>query len=179
MEDSVQIKEAKISDSDQIRSVHLQAFDESEARIVADFAANLFEDESQHEIISLVAVQDDMIVGHIAFSPVYLESSGEYFAYLLGPLGITPQNQKKGIGSTLVKHGLEIIADKDSFIVFVYGDPKYYSRFGFEPGLAKNFLPQYTLQYPFGWLALKINSSAFPEGGKIRCVDALNDPDLW
>ena len=61
----------------------------------------------------------------------------------------------------------------------VYGDPQYYSRFGFNTDLAMNFIPPYTLQFPDGWHALKLNSAVFPEGGEITCVESLNNPGLW
>ena len=173
------IRESTIEDAENIKDVHLQAFDKSEARMVADFTVNLLNENPSVKIISLVAIENDEIVGHVAFSPVLLESTNEHFAYILAPLAVSPKFQKHKIGSSLVKHGLETISNTGSFIVFVYGDPQYYSRFGFKPDLAKNFTPPFTLQYPEGWLALKLNSAVFPEGGTITCVDSLSDPELW
>lgn len=175
----MQIREANLSDSESIRNIHLQAFDKSEAQMVSDFAINLLNEKSPINIISLVAIENNEVVGHTAFSPVYLQENNEHFAYLLAPLAVSPKCQKSRIGSSLVKHGLESISNIGSFIVFVYGDPQYYSRFGFERDLARNFLPVYTLQYPEGWQALKLNTAIFPEGGTIKCVDSLNDCKLW
>ena len=159
--------------------MHLQAFDNSEARLVSDLAINLLNDNHPVKIISLVAIENNEIVGHTAFSPVYFESNIEHFGYILAPLAVSPKFQKNNIGSSLVKYGLEIISSIGSFIVFVYGDPQYYSRFGFKTDLAKNFIPPYSLQFPEGWHALRLNSAVFPVGGKISCVDSLNDPNLW
>ena len=175
----MQIREATLSDSESIRNVHFQAFDKSEAQMVSDFAVNLLNEKSPIKIISLVAIQNNEVVGHTAFSPVYFKDNSEHFAYILAPLAVSPKHQKNKIGSALVKYGLDTISNIGSFIVFVYGDPQYYSRFGFKTDLAKNFTPQHSLQYPEGWHALKLNSSVFPEGGTIKCVDSLNDPNLW
>lgn len=175
----MQIREASIDDAENIKNVHLQAFDSSEARMVSDFAVNLLNENHPVKIFSLVAIENSEIVGHVAFSPVYLENTNEHLGYILAPLAVSPEFQKNSIGTSLVKYGLDIIATSGSFIVFVYGDPRYYSRFGFITDLAKNFIPPYTLQYPEGWQALKLNSALFPEGGNIRCVDSLDDPDLW
>ena len=175
----MQIREATIDDADNIKNVHLQAFDNSEALMVSDFAVNLLNENHPVKIISLVAIVNNEIVGHAAFSPVYLENTNEHFGYILAPLAVSPNFQKNKIGSSLVKYGLDTLSNIGSFIVFVYGDPKYYSRFGFKTDLAKNFIPPYTLQFPKGWHALKLNSSVFPEGGKITCVHSLNDPSLW
>ena len=175
----MQIREATLNDSESIRNVHLQAFDKSEAQIISDIAVNLLNEKSSIKIFSLVAIQNNEVVGHTAFSPVYFKDNSEHFAYILAPLAVSPKHQKNKIGSSLVKYGLDTISKIGSFIVFVYGDPQYYSRFGFETDLAKNFTPQHSLQYPEGWQALKLNSSVFPEGGTIKCVDSLNDPNLW
>ena len=175
----MQIREATIDDVENIKNVHLQAFDDSEARMVSDLAVNLLNEDHPVKIISLVAIENNEVVGHIAFSPVFFESTNEHFGYILAPLAVSPKFQRNKIGSSLVKYGLDTISNTGSFIVFVYGDPKYYSRFGFKRDLAKNFIPPYTLQFPEGWHALKLNSALFPEGGRVRCVDSLNDPDLW
>jgi len=175
----MQIREAIIDDAENIKNVYLQAFDNSEAQMVSDFAANLLNENHPVKIISLVAIENNEIVGHIAFSPVYLEKTNEHFGYILAPLAVSPEFHNNKIGSSLIKYGLDTLSNIGPFIVFVYGDPRYYSRFGFKTALANNFIPPYTLQFPEGWHALKLNSSVFPEGGKIRCVDSLDDPSLW
>lgn len=175
----MRIREATIDDAESIENVHLQAFDSSEARLVSDLAIKLLNENHPVKTISLVAIENNEIAGHIAFSPVFIEGTIEHFGYILAPLAVSPKFQKNNIGSSLVKYGLEIISSIGSFIVFVYGDPQYYSRFGFKTDLAKKFIPPYSLQFPEGWHALRLNSAVFPEGGKITCVDSLNDPDLW
>jgi len=175
----MQIREANMKDSEGIKSLHLQAFDNSEAEMVSDFAVNLLHEKSSVNIISLLAVDNDLIIGHTAFSPVFLDRTDEHFGYILAPLAVLPTHQNNGVGTTLVKYGLDIISNLGAFIVFVYGDPRYYSRFGFKINLAQDFFPTYTLQYPEGWQAMKLNSAVHPEGGKFKCVNALNDPKLW
>ena len=175
----MQIREATIDDAESIKNVHLQAFDRSEAKLVSELSVKLLKENTPVKIISLVAIDNNQIVGHAAFSPVYYENTNEHFGYILAPLAVSPKFQKNNIGSSLVKHGLDIISNLGSFIVFVYGDPQYYSRFGFKTDLANKFIPPYTLQFPEGWHALKLNSAALFEGGSIMCVDSLNDPKLW
>jgi putative acetyltransferase len=163
----MKIREANVNDSEAIKNLHLQAFDSSEAEQVSDLAVKLLHEKSTVNIISLVAIDNDAIIGHIAFSPV------------LAPLAVSPPHQNNRVGSTIVKHGLDTISSLGAFIVFVYGDPQYYSRFGFKTDLAQNFIPPYALQYPEGWQAMKLSSTIFPEGGKLQCVNSLNDPGLW
>lgn len=176
---TMQIRQATIDDAEIIKNVHLQAFENSEAQMVSDFAVNLLNENHPVKIISLVAVENNEIAGHTAFSPVFFENTNEHFGYILAPLAVSPKFQKNKIGSSLVKYGLDAISNMGAFIVFVYGDPQYYSRFGFDTDQAKNFIPPYALAFPDGWHALKLNSADFHEGGTITCVDSLNDPNLW
>ena len=175
----MKIREANINDSDAIKRLYLKAFDHFEAELVSDLAVNFLQEESVIKTISLVSIENDVIIGHVAFSPVFLESTNQHFGYILAPLAVLPSHQKKGIGTTIVKHGLRSISSLGAFIVFVYGDPQYYSRFGFKIDLAGNFTPPYKLQYPEGLQALGLNSPVIAETGKFKCVKSLNEPTLW
>lgn len=178
------IRKADNNDAEGIRNLHLQAFDRSESGQVADLAVNLLGEKSAPNIISLVAIDDDEVVGHVAFSPVFSDETNKHFGYILAPLAVLPTHQKRRVGSSLVKHGLEIISSlgrskPDGYWIFVYGDPEYYSRFGFDTGLARSFKPPYTLEYPEGWQAMKLGSTVLAESGTIRCVESLNSAELW
>lgn len=88
--------------------------------------------------VSLVAVQDGEIVGHVAFSPVKIEGTGENW-YGLGPVAVHPNQQRKGIGSKLIEAGLEQIKSLSAAGCVVLGDPLYYSRFGFKVDASLSF----------------------------------------
>lgn len=84
--------------------------------------------------ISLVAIQIDRIVGHIAFSPVTITSDTAVVEAIgLGPMAVLPAYQRQGIGSQLVEAGLEACRESHHRIVIVLGHPAYYPRFGFTP----------------------------------------------
>lgn len=84
--------------------------------------------------LSLVAVTDGRIVGHIAFSPVTITSSTATIEALgLAPMGVLPDRQRTGIGSRLVEAGLETCREMGYGLVVVLGHPHYYPRFGFMP----------------------------------------------
>jgi len=88
--------------------------------------------------LSLVAVEDDKIVGHIAFSPVKVESERSSFeAIALAPMAVLPAYQRKGIGSQLVLAGLKECQLLGYEVVVVLGHPDYYPRFGFAPAKPK------------------------------------------
>lgn len=175
----MKIRKATIVDAENIKNIYMQAFDVSEAEDISNIAVDLISEKSNVNIISLVAIENDQIVGHVAFSPVFLESTNDHIGYILAPLAVTPKFQNNNIGTSLVKHGLDNISNIGPNIVFVYGDPQYYSRFGFNAELAKRYTPPYRLKYPEGWHALEVNVVNLSEGGSITCVDSLNDKNLW
>ena len=80
--------------------------------------------------LSLVALHDEELVGHVAFSPVVIgELTHHWFG--LGPISVQPELQKTGIGSALINKGLEMLKGSGAHGCALIGDPKYYSRFGF------------------------------------------------
>ena len=172
------IRKATRQDLSQIRDLHLAAFYASENETVARLAVELLDDSSSPPTLSLVAESDDAVVGHVAFSPVGLAGDASFNGFLLGPLGVLPAFQGRGIGAQLVREGMQALSDAD--VLLVYGDPNYYGRFGFSAEAAAGLTAPYPLQFDFGWLALhrKPGSADLPRGA-ITCVDPLNDPALW
>ncbi len=84
--------------------------------------------------ISLVAELNAEIVGHILFSPVkYDQDPSRSQIWGLGPLAVSPQQQRTGIGSALVKDGIETCRQAAIQALVVLGGPNYYQRFGFQP----------------------------------------------
>ena len=174
------IRVATNLDRDEVRKIYLCAFPEGEKQIVSTLAVNLLSEETSPKTISLVAEADGAAVGHIAFSPVTDNNNKSWKGYILAPLGVKPEYQKRQIGSKLIESGMERLSKMGINILFVYGDPKYYGKFGFNADLASGYSPPYELQYPFGWQAIILNEGVFTESTvKISCVDPLKDPELW
>ena len=118
-------------DQDNIHSVHWSAFAEGEREIISKLAVNLLSEETTPQTISLVAETEGAVVGHVAFSPVTIGTDENYQGYILALLGVKPDYQKQRIGSQLIKSGMQRLSTMGVDILFVYGDPKYYGRFGF------------------------------------------------
>ena len=116
-------------DSAAIRNVNEDAFGSS---VEADLVEKLR--SRQAYTISLVATDGDNVIGHIIFSPVTIESGNTSFAALgLGPMAVLSSYQRKGVGSQLVREGLQECRRLGHEIVVVLGHPDYYPRFGFIP----------------------------------------------
>jgi putative acetyltransferase len=84
-------------------------------------------------IVSLVAERDERIVGHIAFSQVSAENAPEVFIAGLAPMAVLPELQGRGIGSMLVREGIEACRKMNVEGIVVLGHPDFYPRFGFQP----------------------------------------------
>jgi putative acetyltransferase len=174
----MRIRRASQADDGVIRGICLDAFDDDEKESVADLSVDLLFETTSPEIFMLLAEVQDVPAGYVSFSPATSESSEEPLGYILAPLAVKKAFQRKGIGSALVRHGLEFLKQQGWPIGFVYGDPKYYSRFGFVPDIAEGYTVPYPLRYPFGWQAISFNSP-LPAPGPIECVKALSKPELW
>jgi putative acetyltransferase len=102
--------------------------------------------------LSLAAVLDGRIVGHVAFSVVKV--NGEDMGwYGLGPISVQPELQKQGIGSNLIHEGFSRIRAMGAKGCVLEGSPEYYQRFGFRsyPSLIYELAPapQYFMAIPF------------------------------
>ena len=88
-----------------------------------------------YPIVSLVAEQDGAIVGHIMFSPVTLSGHADLKIMGLAPMAVAPEQQNKGIGSALVRAGLERCKELGFGATVVLGHTWFYPRFGFVPSV--------------------------------------------
>ena len=120
-------RKEKQNDHDEVRIVNEQAFGQpDEGHIVEKLR------ESCKETVSLVAVSDNEIIGHIFFSPVTIEiATGCINGMGLAPMAVAPEFQNQGVGSMLVNEGIRILKSMSCPFVIVLGHEKFYPRFGF------------------------------------------------
>jgi putative acetyltransferase len=117
-----------------VRDVHLRAFGDH-GLVVADLVDSLRDTLAAADGLSLVAERDGRLVGHVMFTRSLLDAPRRLVdVQVLSPLAVMPELHKSGIGSALVRRGLEIVGERSAPLVFLEGDPRYYSRFGFQPG---------------------------------------------
>lgn len=117
------------------------------------FANHPFSQQTEHLIvealrdadaltISLVAEDDDRVVGHVAFSPALIDGQDLNW-FTLGPIAVTPARQRQGIGARLIDAGIEALRQQGANGCLLVGDPAYYLRFGFRhsPSLTVEHVP--------------------------------------
>jgi putative acetyltransferase len=140
MEAGIEIRAERPGDVDAVRALTIEAFTASElgyggeAEIIARLRANC------PGIVSLVADAGGVVVGHILFSPASLAGID---GMGLAPMAVAPGHQDSGIGSSLVRAGLDLLREAGCPYVIVLGHPDYYPRFGFETASALGVTCEY------------------------------------
>ena len=120
----VEIREEKPGDVAAIRDVNKRAFgQDQEGRIVDALRSN------DALLLSLVAILNGEVVGHIAYSPILIDD--EVPGAALGPMAVRPEHQRKGIGGKLIEAGNRRLRDAGCSFIIVLGHADYYPRFGF------------------------------------------------
>lgn len=148
------IREETDADAPAIREVHQIAFDQ-------DFEPDLVEAlrRGGYTRISLVAEREGVIVGHVLFSEMVIVSkTDEIPALSLAPVAVLPEHQRQGIGSALIRKGLEIARERGERIAIVLGHADFYPKFGFSANAAE------PLSSPFSghaeWMAIELAPGA-------------------
>lgn len=130
----VEIRPQQAADLPRIEAVNEAAF--------ADHGGTAAFDEfrrDRDDILSLVALADNEIIGHVLFSPVCMATQqGNVEGMGLGQLAVSPEWQNKGIGTTLSESGIAELRNRQCPFIIVVGHAGYYPRFGFEPGKLHN-----------------------------------------
>jgi len=113
-------------------------------------------------MLALIAEQNGAACGYVAFPRLTIEAGdGNAKACALAPLAVSPDWQRRGIGTALVQDGLRLLARGNETLVFVLGDPDYYARFGFDAVGARRFECAYAGPH---LMALRLNEKAPQEG---------------
>lgn len=124
---NIQIRNEEATDLEQVGAVVKAAFPtDSESRLVDLLRTN------DKAVVSLVAVADHEVLGHILFSPVTTAPPGDAKGIGLAPVAVRPDAQSRGIGSQLIREGLRRCRELGFDYCVVLGGPEYYHRFGFE-----------------------------------------------
>ena len=173
MERSFTIRESATRDRAAIEALYPAAFpDEDLLPLVRD----LLRDPGI--AISLVAGNNAGVIGNIIFTRGSV-AGNEGGAALLAPLAVAPTCQGQGVGTALVREGLRRLESEGIGLVFVLGDPAYYSRFGFrrEASVAAPYpLPA---EWADAWQSRCLRDAVAPESGKLLLPDVWLDPALW
>lgn len=167
---------------DEIKQLFTNVFSDSEGQseglLIGNFVYDLMTSTDDQDLYGFVALENEKIIGSIFFSRMTFET--EINAFILSPVAIHTNYQRKGVGQKLINFVIKHLKEKGVELVFTYGDPKFYSKVGFSLISEKLVKAPLTLTYPEGWLAQSlVGDKIEPITGDSYCVDALNNPEYW
>lgn len=173
MSAEIEIRPIQATDTEELEKLYPAAFPKEDLLpLIRDLLCEY------SDVLSFVAVSDQAVVGHIAFTICGVVGRDEKVS-LLGPLAVSPPLQRQGIGSALVKGGLGHLMFAGATQVFVLGDPAYYRRFGFKPN--NKVTPPYALpqEWLTAWQSVNLYDVASELEGKLSVPPPWQRPSLW
>lgn len=173
MDDSLDIRRTVAADEGALAHLYPDAFPDEDLLPVV--RALLRQADG---VLSLVAVKDGAVVGHVLFTLGTVDPGGERVA-LLAPLAVATRAQRQGVGSALTRAGLQELASMGARSVLVLGDPAYYGRFGFAAGHGVE--PPYPLpkEWSEAWRSIDLNDDPVNAQGTLTLPPAWMQPALW
>ena len=162
----VEIRQENKNDYEEIYNVVKTAFETAEHSDgnEQDLVVALRNSDSFIPELSLVAIKDNKIVGHILFTKIKI---GNHEELALAPLAVLPEYQKQGIGSKLIQQGHKIAKELGYHYSIVLGSETYYPKFGYVPAI------QYGIKAPFevsneNFMAIKLNDTDAEIKGSVQ-----------
>jgi putative acetyltransferase len=166
----IEIRDELPDDDAAVRAVHVLAFGrEAEAHLV-ELLRN-----SKQAPIALVATTGGQVIGHLMFSPITVADAFEDFRGIaLAPVAILPEFQNQGIGSKLIRNGLEACRRAGYDAVVVLGHTTYYPRFGFSRATDYGLTNEYDAQEAF--MVMELRPGTLERiGGLVKYMPAFRE----
>lgn len=165
------IRQENMDDYEQVYNVIKTAFEKAEHSDgnEQDLVVLLRKSNSFIPELSLVAVNENKIVGYILFTKVKI---GDNTELALAPLAVLPEYQRKGIGTSLIKEGHKIAKKLNYNYSIVLGSNKYYPRLGYIPASKYNIKAPFDVEDNY-FMAIKLNENAKTINGKVEYDEAF------
>ena len=171
--DDLQIRESRDSDRSAIEALYPAAFpDEDLVPLVNTLL------QSRPDVLSLIGVEGQSVIAHVIFTHCGIEGGSDQSA-LLAPLAVAPNRQRHGIGSKIVRAGIQEMEDAGVSLVLVLGDPAYYGRFGF--ARETSVKPPYPLpeEWDGAWQSLTLGGKNSIPAGQLVVPEPWRERALW
>jgi putative acetyltransferase len=174
------VRETGDADLKDILFVEREAFSSSRE---AELTRDLLADPTAKPLLSLLAFVEGEPAGHVLFTAArLLGGSREVVVSFLAPLAVVPKFQRRGVGGSLVKEGLERLSRAGVDLVFVVGHPGYYPRHGFVQAGELGFETPYPMpiEQADAWMVCALRPGLIGVvSGRVVCCDVLSKPELW
>lgn len=169
------IRPSSTQDSSALHALYDEAFPTEDLVLLVDTLL-----ASPDDTVSLVAAEGTQVIGHVVLTFGSVEDAADAGRVaLLGPLCVRPARQRRGIGSMLIRAGLERMREAGVNRVLVLGDPAYYGRLGFrmESGVTAPYaLPE---DWQEAWQSLALHDDNLQPQGRLVLPAAWLQPRLW
>jgi putative acetyltransferase len=179
----ITIRCATDADYAEILGVHESAFGKEQGQEIVDLVTGLLSDKTAEPRFSFVADLDGRIVGHILFTAIRLQTSGQnILAQILAPLAVANEHQGKGVGGLLINEGLKQLTASGFELVFVLGHPNYYPKFGFIPAGVLGYEAPYAIpiENANAWMVKDLKAGIIGSvQGRVQCATTLDQPRHW
>lgn len=176
------IRQTTTADLSAVKAVHREAFGPEEGPVIVSLLDELLPDPTAEPILSLLAEDEQRVLGHVLFTNVVIQGAESVAARILAPLAVLPSAQKQGVGRQLIEAGLAQLGDAGVELVFVLGDPAYYTRFGFEPAGARGLKAPHPLpaEYAEAWMVQELCPGVLGRVmGEVEASQVLNRREYW
>ncbi|RPJ43999.1 MAG: N-acetyltransferase [Betaproteobacteria bacterium] len=174
----MRIVEASPAEIDVVLCVERLAFSrDDEPHLVAA----LLRDQTAQPSISLLAYEADRPVGHALFTKVALVGSSPHVpSAILAPLAVVPTSQSQGVGRALIEHGASALAGAGVQLLFVLGEPAYYTRYDFVPATPYGLHAPYPIVPDEAWMVRSLAPNLLGTvKGTVTCAASLTRPEYW
>ncbi|QDV16353.1 Acetyltransferase (GNAT) family protein [Gimesia panareensis] len=176
------IRQTTAADFIKVKAVHQEAFGPEEGPVIVSLLDELLPDPTAAPILSLLAEDGPRVLGHVLFTNVVIQGAEPVAARILAPLAVLPSAQKQGVGRQLVEAGLKQLRDAGGELVFVLGDPAYYTRFGFQPAGARGLKAPHPIpvEHAEAWMVQELCSGVLGRVmGEVEASQVLNRREYW
>ena len=172
------IREAKSQNLPALLEVHRLAFGQAEESLLVE---SLLADPSAQPLLSLVATQEGKVVGHALCTKLRLLGPKQPpTASILAPLAVSPGAQRSGVGRGLIERVCELLAERQVHLLFVLGDPGYYTKCGFAPAYPHGLRAPYNIEPEAAWMVRALGSHELGDYcAQVSCADALAPEKYW
>ena len=159
------------------KKVFTQSEGKKEGKIVSKLSFKLAKLIDGENVIGIEAKIKTKIVGYIFLTT--LQYKEDCLVYLLAPVAVDNNFQKKGIGKKIIQFALNYLKKQKVDLLMTYGDPSYYSKSGFKKTNISLIPAPYKLSQPIGWLVNKISFKKLKIKSKPKCVLPFRNKKLW
>jgi len=111
-------------------SVFTSSKGEKEGKLIGKLSSALASNIDNEEIICFGVYENESLISSVFFTR--LKFNDPIKVYMLAPVAVSTEHQRKGIGQALINYGLDELKKRSVSIVVTYGDPSFYSKVGFQ-----------------------------------------------